>query len=106
MSRRRRTDDRHDDARCRHEPEAVHVNAAKRCQSRIERAQGREHAKRDIVTVAYRRGIGDPAALFRFDEFIEDNSFRPDIKIHVRGDAGYGLPLMYEICENNRDRRD
>jgi hypothetical protein len=26
---------------------------------------------------------------------------RPDIKIHVRGDAGYGLPLMYEICENN-----
>jgi hypothetical protein len=26
---------------------------------------------------------------------------RPDIKIHVRGDAGFGLPLMYDICENN-----
>jgi hypothetical protein len=26
---------------------------------------------------------------------------RPDIQIHVRGDAGYGLPLMYEVCENN-----
>jgi len=26
---------------------------------------------------------------------------RPDIKIHVRGDAGYGLPLMYQVCENN-----
>jgi hypothetical protein len=26
---------------------------------------------------------------------------RPDIKIHVRGDAGFGLPLMYEVCENN-----
>jgi hypothetical protein len=26
---------------------------------------------------------------------------RPDIKIHVRGDAGYGLPVMYEFCENN-----
>ena len=47
----------------------------------MERWRGREHAKRDIVTVAYRRGIGDPAALFRFDAFIEDNSFRPDVKI-------------------------
>lgn len=26
---------------------------------------------------------------------------RPDIAIHVRGDAGFGLPLMYEICEEN-----
>lgn len=27
---------------------------------------------------------------------------RPDIAIHVRGDAGFGLPRMYEICEKNR----
>jgi hypothetical protein len=27
---------------------------------------------------------------------------RPDIAIHVRGDAGFGLPKMYEICEENR----
>jgi len=26
---------------------------------------------------------------------------RPDIKIHVRGDAGFGNPGMYEICEQN-----
>jgi DDE family transposase len=26
---------------------------------------------------------------------------RPDIQIHVRGDAGFGLPKMYEICEQN-----
>lgn len=26
---------------------------------------------------------------------------RPDIAIHVRGDAGFGLPLMYGICEEN-----
>jgi hypothetical protein len=26
---------------------------------------------------------------------------RPDIKIHVRGDAGFGLPKMYQICEEN-----
>lgn len=26
---------------------------------------------------------------------------RPDIRIHVRGDAGFGLPLMYEACEKN-----
>lgn len=26
---------------------------------------------------------------------------RPDIQIHVRGDAGFGLPVMYEIREKN-----
>jgi hypothetical protein len=26
---------------------------------------------------------------------------RPDIRIHVRGDAGFGLPRMYEVCEQN-----
>lgn len=27
---------------------------------------------------------------------------RPDMKIHVRGDSGFGVPWMYEVCENNR----
>lgn len=26
---------------------------------------------------------------------------RPDIIIHVRGDAGFGLPHMYDVCEQN-----
>jgi hypothetical protein len=26
---------------------------------------------------------------------------RPDIHIHVRADAGFGLPKMYEVCEQN-----
>jgi hypothetical protein len=26
---------------------------------------------------------------------------RPDIAIHVRGDAGFGVPWMYDICEQN-----
>jgi hypothetical protein len=26
---------------------------------------------------------------------------RPDIAIHVRGDAGFGLPRMYQVCEDN-----
>lgn len=26
---------------------------------------------------------------------------RPDIAIHVRADAGFGLPRMYQICEEN-----
>jgi hypothetical protein len=26
---------------------------------------------------------------------------RPDIQIHVRADAGFGLPRMYQICEEN-----
>src|SRR5580704_15629700 len=42
-----------------------------------ERWLGRERAKRDIMTVAFRRGIPDPSALFRADEFINDNCFRP-----------------------------
>ena len=26
---------------------------------------------------------------------------RPDIQIHVRADAGFGLPVMYNVCEQN-----
>ena len=26
---------------------------------------------------------------------------RPDIQIHVRADAGFGLPRMYDVCEEN-----
>jgi hypothetical protein len=26
---------------------------------------------------------------------------RPDIQIHVRGDAGFGVPWMYAVCEQN-----
>jgi hypothetical protein len=26
---------------------------------------------------------------------------RPDIRIHVRGDAGFGMPWMYQTCEQN-----
>lgn len=25
---------------------------------------------------------------------------RPDVKVHVRGDCGFGLPVMYECCES------
>src|SRR5215469_2918570 len=46
-----------------------------------ERWLGRERQKADITTVAYRRGISDPMALFRADAFIIDNSFRSDTQI-------------------------
>jgi hypothetical protein len=26
---------------------------------------------------------------------------RPDIKVHVRGDAAFGMPWMYKVCEEN-----
>lgn len=26
---------------------------------------------------------------------------RPDVRIHVRGDSGFGVPWMYQVCENN-----
>lgn len=28
-------------------------------------------------------------------------NLRPDIQIHVRGDAGFGMPWMYQVCEEN-----
>lgn len=27
---------------------------------------------------------------------------RPDIAVHIRGDAGFGVPWMYQVCEENR----
>ena len=47
----------------------------------IQRWRGRERRSRDIVTLANRRGIGDPYVLFRTEEFLADHSFRPDTKI-------------------------
>ena len=26
---------------------------------------------------------------------------RPDVAVHVRGDAGFGVPVMYDVCEAN-----
>jgi hypothetical protein len=26
---------------------------------------------------------------------------RPDINVHIRGDAGFGVPIMYDVCEKN-----
>jgi Transposase DDE domain group 1 len=26
---------------------------------------------------------------------------RPDVRIHARGDSGFGVPWMYQVCENN-----
>jgi len=57
------------------------------------------------VFVAWLRFGTAPASLGADDDLMRVvtalRAARPDIKIHVRGDAGYGLPLMYEICENN-----
>jgi hypothetical protein len=46
------------------------------------RWHGSERSKRDMLTVAYRSGVGDPAKLFRADRFRDDNAFRPDVKFH------------------------
>jgi hypothetical protein len=27
----------------------------------------------------------------------------PDVQIEVRGDCGYGVPLMYDVCESSTD---
>jgi carbamoyltransferase len=67
-----------------------------------QRWRGREHLKRDIVTVAYRRGIGDPAALFRFDDFIADNSFRPDTTIHfINHHEAHALSALFHTDWND-----
>ena len=46
------------------------------------RWHGSERAKRDMLTVAYRSGVGDPAQLFRADRFRDENAFRADVKFH------------------------
>jgi carbamoyltransferase len=46
------------------------------------RWMGDERAKRDMLTVAYRSGVGDPQKLFRADRFRDDNAFRPDVRFH------------------------
>jgi len=47
-----------------------------------QRWMGIERLNRDMITVAYRRGVGDPNALFRHDYFIKDNAFRADVKVY------------------------
>lgn len=47
----------------------------------FERWLGSERSIRELPTVAYRRGIADPNALFRADRFIKDNAFRADARV-------------------------
>lgn len=57
------------------------------------------------VLVAWLRHGTAHAALGAEDDLMRVvNALRnqkPDIQIHVRGDAGFGMPWMYQICEEN-----
>jgi hypothetical protein len=57
------------------------------------------------VFVAWLRPGTVPASLGADDDLLRVvaalRKARPDIRIHVRGDAGFGLPRMYEVCEQN-----
>jgi hypothetical protein len=57
------------------------------------------------VFVSWLRPGTVPAALGADDDLMRVvdalRKERPDIQIHVRGDAGFGVPGMYEICEKN-----
>ncbi len=67
-----------------------------------ERWWGRERQKRDMLTVAYRRGIGDPAALFRADAFISDHSFRPDAEIcFINHHESHALTALFHTDWND-----
>jgi hypothetical protein len=43
--------------------------------------------------------LGAPEDLMRVVEALKKE--RPDIRIHVRADGGFGVPAMYEVCENH-----
>ena len=63
---------------------------------------GRERIKRDMLTLSYRRGIGDPVALFRFDEFINDNAFRPDVTIRfINHHESHAMSVLFHTDWDN-----
>jgi len=57
------------------------------------------------VFVAWLRPGTVPASIGADDDLLRVvaalRKERPDIAIHVRADAGFGLPRMYEVCEQN-----
>jgi hypothetical protein len=63
-----------------------------------------EPTTRHVFVAALRHGTAH-AALGADDDLMRVVSAlrkeRPDIQIHVRGDAGFGVPWMYKICEEN-----
>jgi hypothetical protein len=63
-----------------------------------------EPATKHVFLVALRHGTAH-AALGADDDVMRVvaalRKERPDIIIHVRGDAGFGVPWMYDVCEKN-----
>lgn len=49
----------------------------------VRRALGRERPYRDIAVASQRFGTADTLAFFRGDRFLNENSFRPDTRLHV-----------------------
>ena len=63
-----------------------------------------EPTTRHVFVAALRHGTSH-AALGADDDLMRVvnalRAQRPDIVIHVRGDAGFGVPWMYDVCEKN-----
>ena len=49
----------------------------------VRRALGRERSYRDVAVVSQRFGTANTLAFFRGDRFLKENSFRPDVRLHV-----------------------
>ena len=69
---------------------------AKDIQYTFDRWRGRERTYRDVGTVARRLGTADTMSIFRADQFLKENSFRPDTKIHFANHhEGHALAALF-----------
>jgi len=63
-----------------------------------------EPASRHVFLAQLRHGTAH-ASLGADDDLMKVvkalRSSRPDVAVHVRGDSGFGLPVMYDVCEQN-----
>ncbi len=49
----------------------------------MRRGLGRERPYRDVAVASQRFGTTDTLSFFRGDQFLKENSFRPDVRLHV-----------------------
>src|SRR6478736_5496326 len=62
----------------------------------LDRWRGHERTYRDIGTVARRLGTKDTISIFRGDQFLKENSFRPDNKLHFANHhEGHALAVLF-----------
>jgi len=62
----------------------------------LRRALGEDLSERELAVLCQRRGTADTAALFKSEQFLRDQAFRPDIPIYFANHhEAHGLPALF-----------